>query len=237
MSKPEIQLPEHIHPLADQERFTFACHPGVSCFTECCRDLELALSPYDVLRLSRELGIASREFLDRYAIIERETEDVFPRVYLGMLDDGRTSCPFISGQGCRVYRGRPAPCRTYPLGRGAWQDKTGRPQAFYVVQREAHCRGFDQAVEQGVEQWIAGQDLAEYYQANDLLMPLLHHAKLQQGCRPSALQQDLFLATLYQLDDFRSNNPDLRGLTDLQLLRYAVDRLIEQFFDERGTNS
>lgn len=237
MDKPELQLPEHIHPLADKEVFTFACHPGVPCFTECCRDLELALSPYDVLRLRRELDISSREFLDRYAIIEREENDVFPRVYLGMVDDGRANCPFITPQGCRVYCGRPAPCRTYPLGRGAWQDSSGRPHAFYVVQQEEHCRGFAEPVEQGVDQWIAGQGLADYYQANDMLMPLLHHEKLKQGLKPTAGQQDLYLATLYHLENFRNNNRDRHDLTDLALLRCAVDWLIEQFFGERGTIS
>lgn len=237
MSETELQLPEHIHPLADKERFTFACHPGVPCFTECCRDLELALSPYDVLRMGRELGISSPEFLDRYAIIEREADDVFPRVYLGMMDDGRANCPFVTADGCRVYGGRPAPCRTYPLGRAAWQDKTGCPQAFYVVQREAHCQGFAEPVEQEVDQWIAGQGLADYYQANDMLIPLQHHEKIKQGCKPTAAQQDLYLATLYNLENFRNDNHNRHELTDLQLVRCAVDWLIQHFFGERGAIS
>jgi Fe-S-cluster containining protein len=237
MSEPELRLPGHLHPLADKESFTFACHPGVPCFTECCRDLELALSPYDVLRLRLELGISSQEFLDRYAIIEREEDDDFPRVYLGMVDDGQANCPFVTGKGCSVYGGRPAPCRTYPLGRGAWQDSSGITQAFYVLQREAHCRGFAEPVEQGVDQWIVGQGLADYYQANDMLMPLLHHEKLKQGLKPTSEQQDLYLATLYNLENFRNNNRNLHELTDLELLRCAVDWLIQQFFGERGSIS
>ncbi|MCJ7602292.1 MAG: YkgJ family cysteine cluster protein [Desulfobulbaceae bacterium] len=231
MSEPELQLPAHIHPLADKESFTFACHPGVPCFTECCRDLELALSPYDVLRLRLELGISSQEFLDRYSIIERDG-DAFPRVYLGMVDDGQANCPFVTSKGCRVYGGRPAPCRTYPLGRGAWQDSSGCPHAFYVLQREAHCLGFAEPVEQGVDQWIAGQGLADYYQANDMLLPLLHHEKLKQGLKPTSEQQDLYLATLYNLENFRNNNRNLHELTDLELMRCVVDWLIQHFFGE-----
>jgi Fe-S-cluster containining protein len=233
MSEPELPLPAHIHPLADKESFTFACHPGVPCFTECCRDLELALSPYDVLRLRLELGISSQEFLDRYSIIERDG-DVFPRVYLGMVDDGQANCPFVTGKGCRVYGGRPAPCRTYPLGRGAWQDSSGCPHAFYVLQREAHCLGFAEPVEQGVDQWVAGQGLADYYQANDMLIPLLHHEKLKQGLKPTSEQQNLYLAILYNLENFRNNDPNLHELTDLELVRCAVDWLIQHFFGERG---
>ncbi len=44
--------------------FRFACNPGVACFNECCRDLNQFLTPYDVLRLKRGLGLSSRQFLD-----------------------------------------------------------------------------------------------------------------------------------------------------------------------------
>ena len=36
-------------------KFSFACHPDVPCFTKCCSDLDLALTPYDVLRLKNRL--------------------------------------------------------------------------------------------------------------------------------------------------------------------------------------
>ncbi len=50
----------------EDNSFSFACHPGLSCFTECCRDLRLALTPYDILRLKNRLGLASNDFLDQY---------------------------------------------------------------------------------------------------------------------------------------------------------------------------
>jgi Fe-S-cluster containining protein len=238
MREPELQLPEHFHPLADGESFTFACHSGVPCFTECCRELELALSPYDVLRLRRDLGISSSEFLDRYVVIEWQPGDVFPRIYLGMVDDGRASCPFVTDTGCRVYAGRPAACRTYPLGRGAWQDRTGARHACYVLLREPHCRGFAEENEQNITRWIADQGLAEYDAANDLLVPLLQHEKLRHGFRPTAGQRDLYLATLYNLENFRKTNADDgREMTDVELLFAAVNRLIQLFFEERSTIS
>ncbi len=230
MHEPEIQLPDHIHQLADGETFTFSCHPGVRCFTECCRELELALSPYDVLRLSRELGISDQQFLDDYTIIECEGTDTFPRVYLGMVDDGRASCPFITDKGCRVYEGRPAPCRTYPLGRGAWRDGNGHPQTFYVLQHEEHCKGFAEHDQQTVKEWIAGQGLSEYYKANDMLIPLLQHEMLKKGYRPTFDQQQLYLTTLYNLENFRNNSCNSEALTDLELLQKAVTLLIREFF-------
>ncbi len=55
------QLPEH-QPLEANEVFRFHCHPGISCFTDCCRQLELALTPYDVLRLKRRWGLPRATF-------------------------------------------------------------------------------------------------------------------------------------------------------------------------------
>jgi hypothetical protein len=55
--------------LGPDDRFSFACHPGVSCFNCCCANINIFLSPYDVLRLKKRLGISSTEFLDRYAAL------------------------------------------------------------------------------------------------------------------------------------------------------------------------
>lgn len=230
MNKPELRLPPHIRRLADDETFSFACHPGVDCFTECCRELELALTPYDVLRLCRELDISSTEFFELYGLVESGPEDIFPSVYLGMVDDGRASCPFVSERGCRVYGGRPAPCRTYPLGRGAWQDANGASNAFFVLLQEEHCQGFAEVRSQSVSEWIADQGITDYYAANDILIPLLQHERIKQGFRPTPSQQQHYLNTLYHLEEFRCSEPDGMKLTDLELLALAVERLIEDFF-------
>ncbi len=234
--QPDIRLPDHVRRLADDEIFSFACHPGVPCFTECCRQLELALTPYDVLRLKNKLGISSKEFVDQYCLVEYEEGDIFPRVYLGMVDDGRASCPFVSEKGCRVYSGRPAPCRTYPLGRGAWQDRTGQSHSMYVLLQEEHCKGFAEPLQQSISSWITDQGLTEYFQANDLLVPLLQHEKIKQGFRPSAVQRDLYMTTLFDLENF-SENAKNGDHTDLQLLDPAVKWLIRQLFGERSTLS
>ena len=43
--------------------FSFRCAPDLICFTDCCRQLDLALTPYDVLRLRRALGISDEEMV------------------------------------------------------------------------------------------------------------------------------------------------------------------------------
>ncbi len=47
------------------EDFTFACHKGLECYTSCCRDVTIMLTPYDVLRMKKALGLTSNQFLEK----------------------------------------------------------------------------------------------------------------------------------------------------------------------------
>ena len=55
-------------PIAAEGTFAFDCRPEVPCFNACCRDLNQVLTPYDVLRLARGLGLPTGEFLRRYTV-------------------------------------------------------------------------------------------------------------------------------------------------------------------------
>ncbi|MEN8140005.1 MAG: YkgJ family cysteine cluster protein [Thermodesulfobacteriota bacterium] len=226
------QLPENVRQLADDEEFSFACHPGVPCFNQCCRELELALTPYDVLRLCRHLGITTGQFLEQYAVVEDDDQSPFPRVYLAMVDDGRASCPFVSADGCSVYPHRPAPCRTYPLGRAAFHGPDGRPDSFHVIIKEEHCHGFSEDVPQTIASWTAGQGLTEYNRHNDAMLAILQHPDLGRGMQPKPEQRQLFLTCLYDLDDFRGQGrvEQAAELSDEEMLLAAINWLRLQIF-------
>ena len=51
--------------LAQDDQFTFRCGQQLDCFTCCCQDVSIVLTPYDVLRMKRSLGIESTEFLQK----------------------------------------------------------------------------------------------------------------------------------------------------------------------------
>ncbi len=190
-------------PLPPGAAFAFACHPGVPCFTECCQQLELALSPYDVLRLKNALAIPSWEFLDRYACLGAAGNAAFPPVYLAMRpEDGR--CPFVSSRGCLVYAHRPAACRLYPVGRGTiWSG--GRIVRRHVLVHEPHCQGFTTAGRRRMDlaAWCADQELAPYERFEEQTARILQHERLRQGWRPTEKQLDTMLTALYNLDQFR----------------------------------
>ncbi len=197
------QLPENVRRIEADETFCFSCHPEVDCFTDCCRQLELALTPYDVLRLKQETGLDSSTFLEQYVIQEQEPEDIFPRFYLTMVDDGQASCVFVSDSGCTVYPGRPGACRAYPMGRAAMRRDDNSIDEFFVLLSEPHCHGFQEKEEQTTAIYSEGQGLERYNRVNDKVATLLQHEKIRQGMQLTKEQTELFILALYDLDSFR----------------------------------
>ncbi len=242
-----MQFPDTVTRLCGLKRFSFGCHPNVVCFTECCRELDLVLTPYDVLRLCKELQMSPAEFIDRYAVLEQDENNGFPVLYLGMVDDGRASCPFISRSGCRVYKGRPGACRAYPVGRGTTLGSNGKKQELYVLVREDHCQGFTETSDYTVVEWFENQGLIEYNKINDEVLTLLQHEKVNRGIQFSPEQYEKILLALYKLDEFRElvSLPGFQEefmLTekekstflsdDLSLLRFGIRWLKEILFTE-----
>lgn len=193
-----------ITPLTADSVLRFACHPGVACFNQCCRELELPLSPYDVLRLKRALGLRSGEFLRHYVLVGKEEGQAFPLCHLSMVDDGRASCVFVGPGGCGIYADRPGACRAYPLGRGAALAADGSTNEQLVLVREAHCRGFDQDCTCTAAAFLESQELALYNRYNDALLSLHQHPRVRdKSFQPSEQQLQRYMLALYDLDRFR----------------------------------
>lgn len=243
---PGIQQ-EYIRELSDSEHFQFLCHPGIECYNECCRMLELALTPYDVLRLRKKLGITSASFLEHYAVVELDEGHLFPQVYLGMVDDGRGSCPFVTPEGCTVYQNRPGACRTYPLARGAFQTEDGKKHEMFALLQEPHCKGFTENKQQNARLWTESQELAVYNRCNDAVMSVLHHEKIKNGLKLSQEQVEKFLLALYNIDGFRdqilskkinlhipltSDISDTIISDDTEMLNIAIQWLRHELFGE-----
>jgi len=236
-----------ITPIEAEQRFSFACHPGVPCFTECCRQLDLALTPYDALRLKNNLGLHSGSFLEQYVIVGLEEGHIFPSCYLTMVDDGRASCVFVTAEGCSVYADRPSACRAYPVGRGMRRRPDGSREELFVLVQEAHCQGFQEQEEHTPTSYFQNQELEIYNRINDELLPLIQHEKIQAGFRPDRDQLDQYMLALYNLDMFRQemadgrikmNRPltalELQALAgdDEELLRLGIRWLRQEFFGE-----
>lgn len=187
--------------------------------------LELALNPYDVMRLRTATGLTSKQLLDDYIIIEQEPEEPFPRLYLTMVDDGRASCVFVADQGCTIYEHRPAACRAYPLGRAVMRDENGAMKEHFVLMKEDHCHGFHEPVVQNARQYSTEQELLVYNRFNDAVAVILQHDYIRKGFTPSSKQIDLFILALYNIDTFREMilNDQLHAINLTQTMRHRLE--------------
>ncbi|MHC4773983.1 MAG: YkgJ family cysteine cluster protein [Planctomycetota bacterium] len=236
---PREQLQEKI--LADYPRlgpddtFKFACHPGISCFNKCCGDVNIFLSPYDVLRLKKRLGVTSTEFLEKHALMPVQKDMRTPVVVLRMTDDEAKSCPFLTDGGCGLYSDRPwpcrmyplglAPCRMYPLGLAAQKDTPDgwRGDRFYFLLQEEGCRGFGEPKEWTVRAWLDDQGIGEYDEWGEAFKELTLHKFFEEEGTLSPEKMHMFFTACYDLDRFREF---VFGSTLLQ--RFDVDEdLIE----------
>ena len=139
--KPKIPFESAVMPeaLSPGTEITFRCYKGVSCFNACCRQADVTLAPYDIIRLKKRFGMTSSEFLKQYTVPFRMDRDGTPGVKLKTDETG--TCLQLNGDaGCGVYEDRPSVCRYYPvalLSMRATGSSTAE-QAYSLV-REAHC--------------------------------------------------------------------------------------------------
>lgn len=240
------QLPSHAVAIDGSSTFSFSCHQGLACFTECCRMLELALSPYDVLRLRRGTGLTSAQLHERYLIIEQDPGEAFPRLYLSMVDDGRASCVFVTPEGCSVYQHRPGACRTFPLGRGVARCGATLSEWFVLI-TEPFCQGFGTEQRHTPHQYLQDQEAGDYNRYADLVPLILQHDAIRGGFQPSQEDVALFLLLLYDLDTLRLRlqqgrfpqaGPAMQEVgkqgSDEELLNAALDLLPRLIFPHQG---
>ena len=208
-SDPREQLQEKI--LADYPRlgaddtFKFGCHPGVSCFNQCCGDVNIFLSPYDVLRMKKRLGMKSGDFLDKYAVLPVQKDMRTPVVMLRMNDDQDKTCQFLTEQGCGIYTDRPWPCRMYPLGLASSKDTADgwRGDRFYFLLQEDVCKGFAEGKEWTVREWMEDQGIDEYDEWGEGFKELALHRFFEDGGILSPKRMHMLFTACYDLDKFR----------------------------------
>lgn len=191
--------------LAPEETFTFDCHPEIACFNRCCRNINLFLYPYDVIRLKNRLGLRSGQFIDRYVDVVLRPGSFFPEVVLKMQDEGEQPCSFLTPQGCGVYTDRPDTCRKFPLEQGLLSDrKTGRTERVYFFKPPDFCFGPREPALRSAETWNDGPDDRLYDQMTlqwAELKGLLRHDPWGREGPEGSRARMTFMAS-YNIDDF-----------------------------------
>ena len=146
------------------DTFLFRCYPGIGCFNRCCRNLNLFLYPYDVIRLKHALGISSDDFLDAYVEVVLRPDNFFPEVLLSMSQNDQKTCPFLAESGCLVYPDRPDTCRTFPIEQGLLLDAdTQKDTMVYFFRPPEFCLGQHETKEWTIPSWTDDQEARLYH--------------------------------------------------------------------------
>ncbi len=188
------------------DTFCFRCHPQIDCFNQCCRNLNLFLYPYDVMRLKQHLGISADEFIERHVDVVLRAGHYFPEVLLRMSENDQQTCPFLTDSGCRVYADRPDTCRTFPVEQGALFDgATGRSTPVYFFRPPDFCLGPNEAQQWTVATWAQDQEAELYHQMTlrwaDIRRLFQNDAWGAEG--PQGPKAKMAFMAAYNLDRFR----------------------------------
>jgi len=232
----------------ENDRFKFSCHSGVRCYKECCANVNIFLTPYDILRMKNRLGISSEDFLARYTLLPFTEKQQVPVVVLKMLDDEGKHCPFLGSGGCTVYEDRPWSCRMYPLGLASPKENGGTgEEEFYFLMQEEDCCGFEEDRQWTVRQWLENQGIVEYNKMGESFKELALHDFFRRGGRLEPEKMEMYYMACYNLDKFRRFIFESRFLSffdldeslaeslrndDVQLMQFAFQWLRFSLFGE-----
>lgn len=193
--------------LSSQDTLQFNCHKGVTCFTECCRHIDITLTPYDIVRLKQRLGMTSTEFLAQYTVPYEMDGHGMPGVKLRTRGN-TTECQFLGDRdtGCTVYTDRPTACRYYALGIASMRRMGGATdEDFYFVVREMHCQGHAESKTQTVQEYRQEQGVDVYDELNREWRQIVLKKRSSGPTigKPSQRSMQLFFMASYDIDRFR----------------------------------
>jgi Fe-S-cluster containining protein len=205
--------------LGPDSTFCFDCQPTLECFTRCCSDVNIVLTPADVLALARRTGLRTREFLDRHTLTPITKELHLPVVMLRMGESPEKRCPFVSAQGCSVYQARPWACRMYPVGMALPPARPGvEPEPAHFLFEDDFCHGRSQPRTWTVASWQGDQGIGAREDLERGFHELVGHPWFIGGRQLDPKRIELFFMAAYDLDSFREF---VFGSTFLQ--RFDVD--------------
>ena len=200
--------PSNIMPekLTLDSALQFACHPGVSCFTACCHNIKIILTPYDILILRKRLGIAAHEFITEYTEPTYLEKTDMPGVQLKLRGE-KNGCPFVTPEGCTVYTDRPSACRYYPVGMADFHEGGTNDAAedkFFFLVKEPHCKGHEEPKRWTIGEWRADQgvDLRDEMNKEWLRLVMRRKSFGLQATLSEAAKRMFFMAST-DLDTFR----------------------------------
>jgi Fe-S-cluster containining protein len=227
-------MSENSKTLCLEDTFHFGCHSGIDCFTRCCQDVNILLTPYDILQMKNRLGISSTEFLKRYTKTLIAPLTSLPAVQFKLDEENNKRCHFVGEKGCEIYDHRPWSCRMYPL------ENSPEGDGFSPMVDSSRCLGLADNTLWQLRDWLEDQGLDPYNEWNLRFAKLTEDEKLTNWRKEHPAGLEIFHLTCYDLDRFREivlkeklyemvepqlSDPDILQTDDLALLDFAFSWL------------
>lgn len=183
--------------LTENSIFKFRCGNDMACFTKCCRDVNIFLTPYDLLRMRKHLGMTSDEFIEKHTRIIFSDISGLPIVFLKMSEDETKVCSFMSKAGCEIYEDRPWACRMYPL------NKKEQPGHFDLIVNQDFCEGLRQENKINISEYLTSQGIEIFEEMEKPFIDITNNPRLlKEGIiLNDKIKQMFFMA--YDLDKFK----------------------------------
>jgi len=254
MSQPDVPFPQSpvVPTMVDGDHtIQFSCHKGISCWNACCSNIDISLTPYDVLRMRTRLGISSTEFLKQYTVPYEMDKDSIAGVKFRPVEEG-TACRFMKPEGCDIYADRPTACRYYPVALLSMrrQDEYVDRDSYAIV-KEDHCKGHEVNRPITIGDYRKEQGLGEY---DELARGWRQLVLKKQSSgpsigKPTLRSRQLFFMACYDIDRFREfvlaesftrlfelkqDEKDALAKDDIALLQFAFRFLRQVMFGEES---
>jgi len=200
-------------------KIKFRCHKEIACFNACCSNIDIALTPHDVIRLKQHLGLSSGDFLREYTYPYEMEQGGIAGIKYQPVENG-TACRFMTDEGCSVYEHRPTACRYYPVGLVSLRKQEEyTDQQSYALVEEAHCLGHQEDREITIDEYRKEQGVIEYDELDRGWRQLVLQKKSSGPAfgKPSKRSLQLFFMVCYDVDRFRVfvTNEELKNSFDL----------------------
>lgn len=187
-------------------KISFNCYPGISCFNACCKQADITLAPYDIIRLKNNLGMTSTEFLKKHTVPFQLDAHGMPGVKMRTTDDDPVCLLMDEATGCTVYPDRPSACRYYPVAlMSSRKSDEYHDEQHYALVEESHCKGHCESREITIGEYRKEQGIEEYDELNREYYQLILKKKSAGPAigKPSTTSFQFFFLVCYDTDRFK----------------------------------
>jgi uncharacterized protein len=219
-----------IKTLSKKSKIPFKC----TLCGNCCRNLEVVLTSFDILEASRFLKMSSLQFCKQYVAFHTGSNSHLPIAMLEQIQHG--ACAFLKDRKCSIHPSRPGVCRLYPLGKVTRCDlKKGTSEDIYFMQKHQKCPGINSGHSTTFEKFSKAGHLKEWAKGSklfhDRMLRLIENFHLE--CLTDAYRLPLTLL-IYAPDSFVQLKQPRGTLEDSYQLVPIGFELAEKFLDAKG---